>query len=88
MDPEKMERLFQDIEKLLDAAYEEGFKDGQEEERDGRKDALNRTDLDNLQARFGYLQKGGEWQTYLKSPSDRDVYMAGFRDAMEALGLP
>lgn len=61
----------------FDRVYNSGFKAG-------RESAV--TTL-ALRERYEYLRKGGEWQTYLKSQVDRELYLAGYEDAMRQLGV-
>jgi len=59
-----------------DEGYDRGYEAGKSE----------RPSIGPLLKRYEYLRNGGEWQTYLKSQADREMYLAGFEDAMRVLG--
>lgn len=61
----------------FDEGYDSGYAAGEKA----------RIDAYELRERYAYLRAGGEWQTYLKSVADRDLYLAGFEDAMRAMGV-
>lgn len=59
----------------FDEGYDSGFEAGVKEQPDKQA----------IMERYNYLRCGGEWQTYLKSAADRELYLAGFEDAMRAM---
>lgn len=61
----------------FDEGYESGYKQG----------AAEAPSKQELLARYEYLRLGGEWQTDFGKTSLRDVYLAGFEDAMRAAGV-
>lgn len=64
-----------DEKSKLDTDYERGFEAGEK----------TRPDLAALRARYIYLKLGGEWD--LLTTDARNVYLAGFEDAMKTLGV-
>lgn len=61
--------------------YDEGYDSGYE------AGVKAQPDKNELRTRYEYLRLGGDWQTYLKSAADRELYLAGFEDAMRVLGV-
>ena len=61
----------------FDEGYESGYEAGTKAQPDKQA----------IRARYEYLLLGGEWQTHLKSQVDRELYLAGYEDAMRAAGL-
>lgn len=61
----------------FDEGYDSGYEAGTKAQPDKQA----------IRSRYEYLRLGGEWQTYLKSAADRELYLAGFEDAMRAAGV-
>lgn len=59
----------------FDKRYNDGYRKGREE----------RLDYESLKDRYIYLKLGGEWD--LLTTDARNVYLAGFEDAMKTLGV-
>lgn len=59
----------------FDKRYNDGYWKGKEE----------RLDYEALKDRYIYLKLGGEWD--LLTTEARNVYLAGFEDAMKTLGV-
>lgn len=59
----------------FDKRYNDGYRKGKEE----------RLDYESLKDRYIYLKLGGEWD--LLTTDARNVYLAGFEDAMKTLGV-
>lgn len=59
----------------FDKRYNDGYRKGKEE----------RLDYEALKDRYTYLKLGGEWD--LLTTDARNVYLAGFEDAMKTLGV-
>jgi hypothetical protein len=59
----------------VDKRYNYGYRKGKEE----------RLDYEALKDRYIYLKRGGEWD--LLTTDARNVYLAGFEDAMKTLGV-
>lgn len=59
----------------VDKRYNDGYRKGKEE----------RLDYEALKDRYIYLKLGGEWD--LLTTDARNVYLAGFEDAMKTLGV-
>lgn len=59
----------------FDKRYNDGYRKGKEE----------RLDYEALKDRYIYLKLGGEWD--LLTTDARNVYLAGFEDAMKTLGV-
>lgn len=59
----------------FDKRYNDGYRKGREE----------RLDYEALKDRYIYLKLGGEWD--LLTTDARNVYLAGFEDAMKTLGV-
>lgn len=59
----------------FDKRYNDGYRKGKEE----------RLVVEPLKDRYIYLKLGGEWD--LLTTDARNVYLAGFEDAMKTLGV-
>lgn len=81
--PVHNQELSEAFEDAIEEAYDEGYDDGtREAAEEFKKDSPFK---DNLLARYYYLQHGGEWQKQINI--EENQYLAGFRDAMEVLGV-
>lgn len=75
----------------LDDKYNEGVDDGYSEGKEDAIKALTRANgfaLAGLKKRYEYLRLGGAWQVNAgHTKYDRELYLAGFEDALRAAGV-